>query len=455
MLMEFKDALNCNADVLGALNGFDSVCIDSREVKQGSLFVALNGTKVDGHNFVEQAFNAGAVGAVVQKSSIQSFDLKNLAQKKNAVLIAADDTLKCLQDLAGLYLKKFPGLLRVGITGSAGKTTTKEIAVAIMANEKNVVCNAGNFNSETGLPLSVFSVRAEHEIGVFEMGMNRCGEIAELAEVLQPDIACITNVGSAHVGCIGSLEKIALEKKTIFSKFTGKQIAILPDCGNFKALLEDGIKGSVNYFGLDTFKKQGGQKKSKGLSGTEIFMEGQNVNFALPGDHNFVNALAAAAVAKSAGIQSVSIIKGLSNVKAMFGRCEIISGEAEVVLDCYNSNPQSLKEALDLCNAAQCSGRKIFVIGEMLELGSESKAEHEKAGELLNDSLCEFVFLFGTETLETKKKIKSKKCFWTNDIEELKTELNKTVQKGDLVLLKGSRGCALERAVGNWGKRGA
>ncbi|GMO34238.1 MAG: UDP-N-acetylmuramoyl-tripeptide--D-alanyl-D-alanine ligase [Termitinemataceae bacterium] len=459
MLLTFKeieymtDALETEKfeiAALGRASGFDSVSIDSRNSKQGSLFAALSGENTDGHKFVENAFNLGASAALVEKSKLAEFSLKDLAAKKNCTLIAVDNTLHGLQNLAAMYVQKFPNLLRIGITGSSGKTTTKEITAAIFKNEKNIAYNEGNLNSETGLPLSVFSITSGHTAGIFEMGMNRHGEIAELAKVLKPQIACITNTGSAHVGHIGSTEKIALEKKDIFSMFTGRETAIIPEDSAYKELLSKDVNGKIKYFGIGTFTKNGGKKNSLGLLGSELNLNGKKIHFSLPGEHNFKNVLAAIAIAQEAGISNDSIAKGIENTPSLFGRCEYVSGKASLVKDCYNANPDSMREAITLCDSIQCSGKKIYVIGSMLELGNKTEIEHQNTGNLLEKSNCDFIFLFGNETLCTGQKLKSKKYFWTNNIEELKAELEKKVADGDLVLLKGSRICELERIIGSW-----
>jgi UDP-N-acetylmuramoyl-tripeptide--D-alanyl-D-alanine ligase len=187
-----------------------------------------------------------------------------------------EDTLRGLQDAARIYLEKFPRLLKIAITGSSGKTTTKEIAAAITGQEKNVVMNSGNFNSETGLPLSVFNVRQEHEVGIFEAGMNRRGEIAELAEVLKPDIALITNIDIPHIGILGSIEAIAEEKKAIFSQFTGKEKALIPADEGFKDFLAQGVAGEIIFYGQKFFPELG-EVRDLGLGGTEIIWSGKTM----------------------------------------------------------------------------------------------------------------------------------------------------------------------------------
>jgi UDP-N-acetylmuramoyl-tripeptide--D-alanyl-D-alanine ligase len=336
--------------------GFSSVSVDSRTVRPGALFVALRGNSLDGHSFVDAAFGAGASAAMVAVSALQNptFGLSNLARKWNRVLIAVEDTLKALQNAAGAYLKQFSNLVRIGITGSSGKTTTKEIAAAIIGQEKSVVMNKGNLNSETGLPLSVFEVRPHHQVGIFEAGMNRPGEIAELANVLNPNLALITNIGSAHIGILGSRHAIAEEKKKIFSQFTGKNTALIPENDDYRDFLAKGLNGRAVFYGPSALAARIGACgsalggiKDLGLHGTEIVWEGEAVRFGLPGKFNLANAFAAAALALELKAGASSIRRGLESVKPLFGRGEILYGRTTVIRDCYNSNPESAGEALD------------------------------------------------------------------------------------------------------------
>jgi UDP-N-acetylmuramoyl-tripeptide--D-alanyl-D-alanine ligase len=428
--------------------GFDSVRVDSRLAGPGALFVALAGEHRDGHEFVKDAFDAGAAGALVEKSKLPAFEFARTAAK-SFTLLAADNTLQALQALAAAYLERFPKLLRIGITGSSGKTTTKEIAAAMIGLERNVIFNDGNLNSDIGLPLSVFNARGGHDVGIFEMGMNRKGEIAELAAVLKPHIALITNTGSAHIGLIGSEREIVFEKKAVFSYFTGKEHAILPEKNAFAELLSEGINGTVNYFGSSASKKFGGAR-ARGLSGSVIVWDGIAANFSLPGEYNVANALAAAAVAEAAGVSGAAVRGGLAAVKPLFGRGELIEGDITVVRDCYNANPDSMEKAISLCDEAVCGGRRVYVIGSMLELGGNSKAAHEKLGERLARSKADIIFLFGEDTKAAYTKlrnVKDKFVFYTDDINELKLKVNDSAKKDDIVLLKGSRACALERVI--------
>ncbi|MDR3139452.1 MAG: UDP-N-acetylmuramoyl-tripeptide--D-alanyl-D-alanine ligase [Treponema sp.] len=431
--------------------GFSSVSIDSRSIRPGALFVALKGTLQDGHRYVEAAFKAGAAAALVARSRFEDPDyaLAETARKTGGTLLVVEDTLKGLQDAAGAYLDRFPGLLRIGITGSSGKTTTKEIAAAMIGRERAVVFNPGNFNSETGLPLAVFQVRSGHAVGIFEMGMNRQGEIGELAAVLRPQIALITNIGSAHIGILGSKEAIAREKKEIFSRFSGTETALIPEDEAYRDFLAAGLRGQVRFYGKCGLKELG-MIRDRGLEGMDIFWEGAAARFGLPGVYNLRNALAAAAIAREVPVSADAIREGLASAKPFFGRSEVLKGAVTVIRDCYNANPESAEEAVALCDSLSWPGRRVYVIGSMLELGDCSGEAHRRLGRVLALSRADRIYLYGGETraaLEILEKVPAESrisCFYTDDMEELSRSIEGYVRPGDLVLLKGSRACALE-----------
>ncbi|MDR2619502.1 MAG: UDP-N-acetylmuramoyl-tripeptide--D-alanyl-D-alanine ligase [Treponema sp.] len=431
--------------------GFTAVSIDSRTAGRGSLFTALPGAVHDGHRFIEDAFRAGAGSALVARSKMEdpSLSLAALARRYNKLLIIVEDTLKGLQSIAGAYLDKFPRLLRVGITGSSGKTTTKEIAAALVGQEKKTVVNTGNLNSETGLPLSVFKVRQEHEAGIFEMGMNRKGEISELAGVLKPGLALITNIGSAHIGILGTKGAIAEEKKNIFSRFSGNETALIPEEDEYAGFLSQGVKGRVVMYGPGNFPELKGSR-DLGLEGSEINWDGRLCRFGLPGKFNLKNAFAALAIARELGVSAERIQRGLESVRPLFGRGEIVPGKVTVVRDCYNSNPESLEAAVEFCDSLDWPGRRVYVIGSMLELGRNSGEAHRRIGRVLASSLAEKVFLYGAETETTAAVLASRAFpfFHTEAMEDLEEVLEQYIRPGDLVLLKGSRGCALEQLTG-------
>jgi UDP-N-acetylmuramoyl-tripeptide--D-alanyl-D-alanine ligase len=436
------------ADMLRAeQGGFSSVSIDSRPVQNGGLFVALPGSVHDGHAFVEQAFKNGAAAALVERRKVETFNLASLAKTMGKVIIIVENSLRGLQDAARVYLRQFPRLLKIAITGSAGKTTTKEITAAIAGVEKNTVMNPGNYNSETGLPLAAFNVRSCHEVGVFECGMNRAGEIAELAAVLNPDVALITNIGSAHIGILGSKQAIAEEKKNIFSLMDNESsVALIPADSSFRDFLAEDVRGKVSFYGENTFTELGGVR-DLGLDGSEIIWDGERARFPLPGRHNLANAFAAIAIAREIPVSAQAIRQGLEVVKPLFGRGEILYGRATVIQDCYNSNPESVSRALEFCDSLDWPGRRLYVMGEMLELGENSRGAHEDMGRLLQLSKADMVFLYGEEMRPAAEILQdgSLRVMHTCDMDELSRALDACVRSGDLVLLKGSRGCALER----------
>ena len=441
----------------GESKGFTSVSIDSRNTEPGSFFIALSGSVTDGHLYIEAAFKAGAAGAMVEVSKLQQFNILETAKKMGKEIIAVDNTLYALQEAARIYLQKFPNLLKIGITGSAGKTTTKEIAAAIIAVEKNTVMSKGNLNSETGLPLAVFSVRSHHEVGVFELAMNHKGEMADLARIVKPNIALITNIGLAHIGILGSKDAIAKEKKDIFSCLTDNDVALIPNEDQYRDFLAENVKGTVRFYSANTFSEFEGAR-SLGLEGSEIIWAGQKVHFSRPGKHCLADALAAIAIAKEAGVSNEAIKQGLESVKPMFGRAEIVKGRTTLIRDCYNASPESVTKALEFCDSLEWPGRRIYVMADMLELGDNSHSAHEHLGQLLCESKADIIFLFGKEIKAAAAVLHAagKPFFHTEDINGLSAAVDSAIKTGesanglaqDLVLLKGSRGCALERLSG-------
>ena len=439
-------------------SGFSSVSIDSRTVLPGALFVALKGTVNDGHRYVEAAFKAGATGALVALSALENpdFGFHALLKKFNRILIVVKDTLAGLQDAAAAYLKKFPALVRVGITGSSGKTTTKEIAAAIIGQEKHLVMNKGNLNSETGLPLSVFNVRSRHEVGIFEAGINHKGEMSALAKILNPNIALITNIGSAHIGILGSREAIAEEKKKIFSEFDGSNTALIPSDDDYRDFLAEAVRGKVAFYGEKSFAELG-EIRNCGLEGSEIQWNGQWIHFALPGRHIIHDVLAAIAIARELNVSGEAIKNGLESVEPMFGRGEILYGKTTVIRDCINANPESLTSSIEFCESLDWPGRRIYIIGEMLELGENSIESHKKIGNLLLKSKANKVYFYGKETEVAAEILKSAGadsrqnvplCFHSCDMDEISRSLETFLHKGDLVLLKGSKSCTMWKLSG-------
>ena len=436
----------------------DSVSIDSRTIQPKALFVALRGEVTDGHNYIKNAFEKGATAVMIDKIHWESEGkpIAEIAGKCYGIILVVEDTLRGLQKTAEYYLEQFPQLLKIGITGSSGKTSTKEITAAMVGEEKKVVMSQGNLNSETGLPLSVFAVRDFHEIGIFELGINRPGEMKEIAGVLKPHIALITNIGSAHIGFLGK-QGIAEEKKMIFSRFSGTETALVPYDDFYRDFLAQGVKGNVVFYGAGQTQELG-EVRNKGIDGFDIQWDGQSTHFGLAGEHNLKNALAAAAIAKQVNISSDAIRRGFAKAKGLFGRTEIIRDKITLIRDCYNANPESMKAAIDMCDSLDVSGKRVYVIGSMLELGNETQNAHEKLGTQLALSKADIICFYGEETQSALSALlhinninnnaHNNAVFHTSNREELTSFLSDNVKDGDLVLLKGSRACALEKLSG-------
>ncbi len=447
--------LGSSASASSESTGFTSVATDSRNVTTHTLFVPLVGENQDGHKYIESACNNGATIVLIQQSSISEF--KPVYDKlidENITLVVVENTLRALQQAAAAYVKKFPLLKKIAITGSNGKTTAKECIGAVLSQKYSVITNVGNLNSETGLPLSMFTVSEEHEIGVFEMGTNRMGEIKEITDVFIPDVALITNIGTAHIGILGTQHAIAEEKKQIFSNFTDSCTGFIYEDEQFADFLKKNVKGTITAYGehstsgIDTVELTG-------LSGSTITYEGMKINFPLIGKHNAQNAIAAIAIGKYFGLESSDIKKGLESIKPLFGRSEIIEGSPTIIQDCYNGSFESMNASLDFLSNLNWNGKRIAFLGDMLELGSQSCALHAKVVESAIKSPIEVIALVGENLNKayssiTQEHDKTVFCMGTTDddsIKELCGNIKKVIHSNDILLLKAARGIRLERAT--------
>lgn len=445
-------------ELLGAGSGtfsFSTVQTDSRAVTAGGLFVPLVGAFRDGHAYIQDAMDKGASAVLVSRGDGEIFAL---ARKNPAVaFVRVADTLRALQDAAEAYVAKFPGLMKVSVTGSSGKTTTKEILASILRQKYRVISNEGNLNSETGLPLSVFAIRAGHELGLFEMGMNREGEMGELSKVLKPNFALVTNIGTAHIGRLGSRENIAREKKRIFSYVDERGVCAIPKDDDFADILAEGVRGKVVRYGLDADARIS-VLGDDGLLGTRFLLDGTEVRLALPGKHNFLNALGAIALSRELGLSAEHIKRGIESLPALGGRSEVVrKGGFTVLKDCYNANPDSMEKALELSASVAVPGKKILVIGDMLELGSESRSAHERAGEQALRARADCVVFLGDEMRAAFEKAAEQNVGGAELLHiagngaSAMEEAARAVRAasgggtGHFLLLKGSRGMGLER----------
>jgi len=424
----------------------DRVETDSRNAGPGALFVALKGERVDGHDFAHAAALAGASALLVSEAWWTKAGSKaGLARP----LILVSDPLTALQQAAKAWRQRFPELLRFGVTGSSGKTSVKELLAAIVSVKRRTVRNPGNLNSDIGLAASLLLIRPEHEAAVFEMGINRPGEMALLAELYEPDCAVISNIGTAHIGVLGGTRKgIAEEKRNIASRFTGTQRLVVPEDDDFRDFLLTGIKGAGFLHGLRSVEGFSGAR-DLGLDGWLVSYGGLESRLALPGAHNLRNALAAIRTASLYGARAEDVRQGIESIRPLSGRTEIIRGDFTIVNDCYNANLESSMAALSFCDGLPVPGRKIYVLGSMKELGDETIKSHERLGRAVARSAATLVYFYGQETRHAYeaalKAGANAAMFHFDDYDPLSAAVKAVVKPGDLVLLKASHSMALER----------
>lgn len=417
---------------------------DSRLCRTGDLFVALEGEQNDGNLYIEPAWALGAEVALADET-------KNLPMPPDSkALIMVSNPLHSLQCLASYHRSRISKLKVVAITGSNGKTTTKEILAAILLDWKgdSILVTEGNYNSDIGLPLTLLSLRIHHEISVLEMGMNKRGEIALLAEIARPGIGLVTNIGSAHVGKLGSVEALAAEKRDIFSTAGPSSVAIINENEVWKDFLLMDFPGKARFFG--EWGRNGWETYgNKGKDGFVLLWNGRHIDFALAGYHNLLNAMGAVEAANTLGVPEESIARGLAAVRSMSNRSEIRNGPVLLIRDAYNANPESFMAALDMVSTIRISGRSVVVLGELQELGEHTNEALKMIGRALVKYGLDSVLLFG-DSLDVVRESALAAGFSGEinlylEIDEVSMALSKYLKSGDLVLLKGSRGSALER----------
>ena len=447
---------------------FRSVVTDSRFVSINSLFVPLIGEFQNGHKYVPQAVEAGASVIFVNENELEKSgnDFIELQKKSGCVFVAVKNTLYALQAAATAYVDKTcKNMIRVSITGSSGKTTTKEMLVSVCKahfGDEAVAYTKGNFNSETGLPLSMFLIRGDEKIGIFEMGMNRKNEIGEISAVWKSQYGIITNIGNAHIGILGSRQNIADEKRKSFDYIPSAGAAFVPAEDDFANYCTQKVAGQIIRFGKNVPEAVSGVRfeKDLGLLGTKFAIDGVETWMHLPGDYNYQNALGVIALAKKLGIPASTIKAGLEEVSAMSGRMEVKESElksgvnATVICDCYNANPDSMKRVIEFCRDIQIAGNKIFVLGDMKELGDKAFDAHKEIGELAAACGADLVILAGPEMKAARDAAAGGKCaveYFENSGDEFFAAASKIIldnaKNESLILIKGSHSMELEKLI--------
>jgi len=421
--------------------------IDSRTIKPHELFFAIKGDRFDGHDFVAAALDRGAEAAVVSNSFVGSGNL-----------LRVDDPLVALQTLAR-KVRHIWGKTVIGVTGSAGKTTTKEAIAHVLSTRYNVLKSEGNFNNHIGLPLQLLRIQPETEFYVSEMGMNHAGEITELAKIAEPNVGVVTMVAPVHLEFFNSLAGIAKAKKELIDALPPTGVAILNKDDEFVRNFNDGRTGSAIYFGLcDSADVRAENITESGGSGSafDLVAHGERTRACLPlvGRHNIYNAIAAVAVGISQGIPPKQAAEALAQLVPSDKRGQIVEiGGATVVNDCYNSNPKALESMVDALMGMPAE-RHIVVAGEMLELGPAGEELHRACGRYMaKRGISQLLGVCGLAQPMVEAARES--GLWAEFFatpEEAGEWLARDVKKGDAVLLKASRGVKLEKAIEVWKK---
>lgn len=432
------------------MKAVEGIAVDSRKVKGNFLFVALKGEQTDGHLYLRDALAKGASAVLVNRSYTTTEDFRAFAAENEVSVLVHDDSLKGLQELAKSWIARTPSLLRIGVTGSNGKTTTKEMIAAILAELAPTVKNEGNLNSEIGLPLAVFGVEPRHRYGVFEMGVNHPGEMDQMVEVLSPDYGLITNVGTAHIGPLGSREGIAAEKGRLFAALPEDGMGFYPEGSEWEEYFKGLCRAPMVSFGPET---TGGmeQLEDLGMEGWKISYEGTVLHLRLPGRHNLQNLMAAVRVARSLGVEPEQVKKGVEGLEAIDGRSQLIDGTVRILHDSYNANGDSMQALFGTLKKGVPGERLVLVLGSMKELGDYAEASHREIGESLVALAARGAFLFGDEMKfafrEAEERGFSGELRYTDDYGELEEMVRRFVKPGDTVVLKGSHSMGLERLV--------
>jgi len=424
--------------------------IDSRTVTQGELFFAVRGERLDGHDFVASALDRGAIAALVARERVASLPDAALTRP----LLIAEDPLLALQSLAA-HVRRQWGRRVVAITGSAGKTTTKEATAAALGAKFRVLKSQGNLNNAFGLPLQLLRLQPEHEIAVVEMGMNHAGEIATLALIAAPDWGVVTNVGTAHIeNFAGGQDGIARAKFELVAALPASGVAFLNCSDPYVSQFGRDFPGRVVYFGEGPTADPQILSITEDLDGLHVrYRAGERegiLTLRLLGAHNAANAMAGLAVALEAGVDLDAAVAALAELTAGDKRGQVIEiAGATILNDSYNSNPEALRSMIHTLAARPAAGRRILLAGEMLELGEESPRLHADCGRAAAEAGLDLVagVQGNAEHLAAAACAGGVASLFLPDAEAAGRWLAQNLRPGDVALVKGSRGVHLERAI--------
>lgn len=435
---------------------FTGVSTDGRVNNTGKIFFALKGEKYDAHDFIEQAVTSQARALVVQRG------LAELKLPAGAALtiVRVADTLAALQSLGHFWRKKSSAKV-IGITGTNGKTTTKEFTAQIIASKYPTWFSKGSFNNHFGVPISLLGLEPEHRVGIFEMGMNHPGELKTLVEIADPDVTLVTMVGRGHLEGMGSIEGVAKEKESVYRYSRPDSLRVFNlDNPYTKDMMARVSKGSRTLT-FSSFDAKADVQLKETLSTLDylevsgrIGQEPGKARVPVFGRQNIHNIMGAASLALACGVEASLIWKSLASLKTTWGRNQIVAlkSGARMIFDGYNANPESMGAVVENLSRLSVKGKKIFVLGEMLEMGETASDLHEELGAKVGESGADHVWFVGPHKEDFARGVRrtafNKTLVITDSYEEeLALELARMLEPNDIILVKGSRGMKLERVV--------
>jgi UDP-N-acetylmuramoyl-tripeptide--D-alanyl-D-alanine ligase len=442
-------------EILGRFERMEikGVSIDSRTIKEGELFVAIKGDRFDGHDFVPDVIKKGAWGALVERSALET-KYGSLGGLKN--ILPVEDTIFALQEMSKRHRKKFV-IPVIGITGSNGKTTTKEMLAGILKQRGPVLKNEGNLNNHIGVPLTLLKLDGRHKSAAIEMGMSALGEIDTLARLVSPDVGVITNIGPAHLEFLGTLGMVAQAKAELLGNLKSDGTAVLNADDQYFTPLKNACSGRVLSFGIENRADVSASdiRQGKDFTDMTIGADGSTVKVRLPavGKHNIYNALAAAAAATAVGMPLDAVKYGLEDFSPVAMRSELKQVKGRTVLaDYYNANPGSVQAALETLISLRAGRKSVAVLGDMLELGETAADAHREVGRIAARLGVDALITLGTfAKFINEGAIEAgmlKDCVISAGSHgEAAALLKERSKNGDAVLIKGSRGMKMEKIL--------
>lgn len=444
-LKRLADAIgaDCPNPVVAEKIFIDNVCTDTRKLQPGCLFIAIKGERFDGHDFIPQAIEGGAAGII---SSV------NIEGRNDVILV--EDTRKALLKLAKFYKSLF-NVFTVGVTGSVGKTSTKEMIYAILSFQEKTLKTQGNFNNEIGLPMTCFELDSSYKNAVFEMGMSDFGEIDALSDVCRPTVGVITNIGVSHIEILGSRENILKAKLEITNHMPHDAPLILNADDDMLKNVNISCENPVITYGIEEAADVTASDLVTEDNETHfvIHFYGKTINAVIPtiGKHNVYNALAGFCVGLVADKKPETIVKAMQLYQnAGLRQHTTVENGVTVIADCYNASPVSMSAALDVITNIQCTGKRVCVFGDMLELGSFAEEAHLEVGRSVARTRVDALLCYGEAARDIKRgavMVGMKNVHHFEDKEQMAKCLFELLKPGDVVIFKASRGIKLEDAI--------